>query len=140
MAKKVFISFDYDNDRHYRYLLSAIKENSSFALEFDDVTPDEIQSYDVGRIKSVLTTKIKSSTHLLVIIGDKINSYHKDYQEIGERNWQLWEIQKALDENKNIVAVKINASVPSVSKLQNVGAKWAYSFRVDSIISALKEA
>ncbi len=140
MAKKVFISFDYDNDRNYRYLLSAIKENASFDLTFDDVTPSEIQSYDVGRIKSVLTTKIREATHLLVIIGEKINSYHKDHLEIGERNWQWWEINNSIEEKKKIVAVKINASVPSVSILSGVGAKWAYSFKVENIISALKES
>jgi len=69
MAKKrIFISFDYDNDRNYRYLLKALAANPRSDIEFEDLTPEEIQSYDVGRIKAALTLRIRKSTHTLVII------------------------------------------------------------------------
>lgn len=67
-TKKVFISFDYDNDRRYRYLLKALINNPSSDIEFEDLTPEEIQSYDIGRIKAALTRRIRKSTHTLVII------------------------------------------------------------------------
>src|SRR5438067_748768 len=86
-TKRVFISFDYEHDRNYRYLLSALKENPRTDLQFADVTPAEIQSSDVGRVKAVLTTKIESATHALVIIGEYANSSHPDRFLIGERNW-----------------------------------------------------
>ena len=88
MKKRVFISFDYDHDKNYRYLLTALAKNPRSDIEFDDLTPEEIQSYDIGRIKAVLTSKIKQATHTLVIIGKYANSYHPDRDEIGERNWQ----------------------------------------------------
>lgn len=50
--KKVFICFDYDHDKHYRYLLSALKENPNSDIEFEDHTPEEIQSDDVSKIKA----------------------------------------------------------------------------------------
>lgn len=96
MAKKrIFISFDYDHDRNYRYLLTALAANPRSDIDFADCTPEEIQSYDISRIKAVLTGKIREATHVLVIIGKQANSDHPDRQEIGERNWQWWEIKKA---------------------------------------------
>jgi hypothetical protein len=71
---RVFISFDYTNDKRYRYLLQALAENPRFDIEFDDYTPSEIQSQDIGRIKAVLTRKIRESTHTLVVIGQYANS------------------------------------------------------------------
>jgi len=138
--KKVFISFDYDYDRHYRYLLSALKENSSSELEFEDVTPEEIQSSDISRIKAVLTRKIKDATHTLVIIGAHANSYHPDRAEIGERNWQWWEIKRSQEEGNKMVAVKIDKTNPTPEPLYNSNVSWAYSFKVASIIEAIENA
>lgn len=36
----VFISYDYDNDRHYKNLLVAWSKNTSFNLEFYDSSVD----------------------------------------------------------------------------------------------------
>ena len=55
--KKVFISFDYEDDSHYRNLLSAWDKNSNFEFTFSDLTPNEIQTWAVDRIKAVLTTR-----------------------------------------------------------------------------------
>ncbi len=139
-TKKVFISFDFDHDRNYRYLLSALKENSGSKITFEDLTPGEIQSYDVGRIKSVLTSRIKKSDYTLVIIGRHANSYHLDRAKIGTRNWQWWEIEKSKEEGKKFIAVKIERSNASPEPLKNVGAKWAHSFNVDAILKAINEA
>ncbi len=138
--KRIFISFDYDHDRRYRYLLKALAENPRSDLEFTDVTPEEIQSYNIPRIKAVLTTKIREATHTLVIIGKHANSYHPDRAEIGERNWQWWEIKKSIDEGKKIVAVKIDRSNSTPDPLYRQSVSWAYSFTVDSIIKAIDSA
>src|SRR6266851_4515972 len=73
--KRIFISFDYDHDRNYRYLLDAMKENSKFEIDYEDVTPDEIQSNDVAVVKAGLLARIKRSSHALVIVGSHANSY-----------------------------------------------------------------
>lgn len=138
--KKVFICFDYDHDRNYRYLLKALAENSGSAIEFEDLTPEEIQTYDVGRIKAALTARMNRSTHILVIVGSHANSYHSDSAKIGERNWQWWEIKKAAEIGLGFIAVKISSSNDSPEPLKNQGAKWAMSFKVDAILKAINEA
>ena len=138
--KRVFISFDYDHDRDYRYLLKALIANPRSDLQFEDVTPEEIQSYDIGRIKAVLTKRIRESTHTLVIVGAHANSYHPDRDEIGELNWQWWEIKKSAEEGNQFVAVKIDPGNEAPKPLYNQGAKWANSFKVESIINAIDQA
>lgn len=140
MTKKIFISFDYDHDRNYRYLLSALAKNPRSDISFDDCTPEEIQSYDISRIKSVLTRKIREATHILVIIGKHANSYHPDRIEIGERNWQWWEIKKGISEGKSFIAVKIDRSNPTPDPLYGINASWALSYTVDSILNAIDRA
>jgi len=139
-TKRIFISFDYDHDRRYRYLLKALSENPRSDLEFTDVTPEEIQSYDISRIKAVLTRKIREATHTLVIIGKHANSVHPDRAEIGERNWQWWEIKRSIDESNKLIAVKIDRSNPTPDPLYGQNVSWAYSFTVDSIIKAIDSA
>jgi len=138
--KRIFISFDYEHDKNYRYLLTALAKNPRSDIEFTDVTPEEIQSYDVGRIKAVLTKKIKEATHTLVIVGKYANSYHPDRDEIGERNWQWWEINKSDEESKGFIAVKIESSNEPPEPLYGKGATWANSFTVDSIVNAIDKA
>jgi len=138
--KKIFISFDYDNDRNYRYLLSALSKNQSSEIEFEDLTPEEIQSYNVDRIKAVLTRRISESTHVLVIIGKHANSYHPDHSKIGERNWQWWEIKKAHEKGKKFIAVKIESSNDTPEPLYGKRATWARTFNVQSILNAINSA
>jgi hypothetical protein len=70
-------------------------------MDFEDLTPVEIQSSDVGRVKAVLSQKIGAADYLLTLIGDYANSPHSDRALIGERNWQWWEIVKAKQLGKN---------------------------------------
>ncbi len=138
--KRVFISFDYDHDRNYRYLLPQLKGKAGAAIDFADVTPEEIRSDDVGRVKAVLTGKIRSATHTLVIVGKHANSYHPDRARIGERNWQWWEIKQSRAKGKKLIAVKIDRSNYPPTPLLNAGAKWAFAYRVESILKAIDEA
>ena len=140
MNKTVFISFDYDKDRNYRYLLSALNENKRFDLNFTDGTPQEIKTDSVDRVKAALTRRIKNATHTLVIIGQDANRPHRDSQAIGERNWQHWEIVQSVEYKKKLVAVKIERRYESPTPLMNQGASWATSFTVEAIIKALDQA
>lgn len=135
--KKVCISYDHENDKHYRYLLEAWNANDSFEFTFNNETPNEIKSEDISRIKAGLTTRISAATYLLVIIGEHANDVHKNTKLIGERNWINWEIKKAKDLGKKIVGVKINSQNESPEQILNSGAKWARSFKQDAIIAAL---
>jgi len=137
--KSVCMSFDYTEDKNYRNLLQAWNVNPNFQFNIDDKTPGEIDTWDIGRIKAVLTTKIKSADYMLVIIGRKSNSPHPDRTQIGQKNWQIWEIEKAKEFNKKIVAVKIDSAFESPDSLYNCGVKWAFSFSKEQIINKLNE-
>lgn len=136
--KKVCVSFDYTNDKHYRYLLSAWNANTNFDFGFNDFTPNEINSENYSRVKAVITQRIKESTYLLVLVGQYANREHPRKNEIGDENWLNWEINKAKELGKKLVAVKLHWRYESPTALLNSGAKWA-SFSKDSIIKALNE-
>jgi hypothetical protein len=138
--KKVFVSFDYENDRHYKHLLEAWDANPDFDFHFSDLSSGEIQSDDISRVKAALTTKINQATYTLVIIGKEANKRHKDYKEIGYRNWQNFEIVKSIEACNRLVAVKIDKSYESPEEISGVGASWAMSFSRDAILKALNNA
>lgn len=138
--KKVFVSFDWDNDKHYKYLLEAWDANPDFDFVFSDKTPDEIDTNNVGKIKAALTVKIKSATHTLVIIGKEANKTHKHSKLIGFKNWINFEIYQSKQNQNKIAAVKIDKSYESPDELSGAGASWAMSFTEDAIIKALNEA
>jgi MTH538 TIR-like domain (DUF1863) len=137
-VKKVFISFDWHHDRAYRYLLSAFSANPANDITFEDSTPGAVDTSDVGRVKGVLTAKIRSATHTLVLIGKYANTRHADAVKIGTRNWQWWEIEKSIEEKKKLVAVRLETGNVSPDPLLGAGAKWA-AYNVDAIAKALRE-
>lgn len=138
MKKQVCVSFDYTNDKQYYYMLKAWDANDNFDFSFGDCTPSEIQSESVSRIKAVLTQKIDAASCLLVIVGEEANKTHPDSEEIGYTNWQNYEIAKAKELGKRLVAVKISKDYESPSELLNSDASWAMSFTEDAIVKALK--
>ena len=141
MAKKrVFVSFDYEKDRHYKYLLEAWDANKNFDFLFNDQTPREIDSENVSRVKAALTTKIRTATYTLVIVGAEANKLHKDRKLIGYRNWINFEVAKSKENGNRLVGVKIDRTYESPEELKNAGAKWVLSFNEASIVNALNQA
>jgi len=138
--KKVFVSFDYDNDKHYKALLMAWDANPDFDFYFSDLSSDEIDSSSVSVVKQALSRKINEANYTLVIVGKEANKRHKDYEEIGYKNWLNYEIAKSKEHKNKLVGVKIESTYTSPDELLNSGAKWAMSFKRDPIIKALSEA
>ena len=58
-----------------------------------------------------------------MIIGEHANSYHSDRDEIGERNWQWWEIEKTSEEDNGFIAVNIDPSNDWPTPLYGKGAE-----------------
>lgn len=139
-SKSVCISFDYDNDRQYKQTLRMWNNNSRFNFNFDDKTPNEINSYDYGVIKRALSAKINKADYLLVLVGERTNTRHPNAVQIGEKNWQIWEIKKAKELGKRIVAVKLKSTNDSPIEIKNSGAGWAMSFTLSGIVKALENA
>lgn len=129
MTKKVFISYDYDNDKHYKNLLVAWSKNSDFDISFQDLSADvSINSTDAAVIKRAISAKINNSSYLLCIVGEKTHS----------SKWVEWEIGTAILNKKKLIAVKIDKSYTTPAQLLNCGAKWALSFTFDSIKKAFE--
>lgn len=132
MAKKtVFISFDYDNDAHYKNLLLAWDKNSEFDFGFyDGSLKDAIDSTNAAYIKSKIKPKILAARRLLCIIGAKTS----------KSKWIDWEIQTAKDNSKKLIGVKTAKDNTSPSGLIGAGATWALSFNFAAIKKALDES
>ena len=138
--KKICISFDWHNDRNYRYLLNALSQNPKSPISFQDLTPGEIDTNDIGRVKAVLTTKIRQATHTLVLIGAYANTEHADSAKIGTQNWIWWEIEQSKAAGNRLIAVKIKSDNRTPDPLYNSDVKWAMSFTVDAILKAINES
>ena len=129
--KKIFISYDYDNDKHYKNLLKAWDANGTFDFSFHDHSADvSINSTNAAAIKRAISAKINAATYFLCIVGEK--TY--------KSKWVKWEIDKAVELNRKIVAVKTKSTNTTPSELLNIGASWAMSFSEDAIKNAINKA
>ena len=129
--KKIFISYDYDNDKHYKNLLLAWDQNSEFDFALNDQSADvSIQSSDAAAIKRAISAKINAATYFLCIVGTKT----------GTSGWVAWEIDKAKSLNKRIVSVKTSSTNATPAGLLGAGATWAMSFTFSAIKQAIDSA
>jgi hypothetical protein len=140
MAPNVFVSFDWDNDRHYKFLLEAWHANPLFTFSFTDGTSSEINTNDVGRIKAALTAKINAATYTLVLVGKEANKRHRLSAEIGFKNWINFEVNRSKLARNRLVAVKLDRMNESPEELLGADATWAMGFSEQAIISALRGA
>lgn len=130
-TKKVFVSYDYVNDKHYKNLLLAWDANRDFDFYLNDQSVDvSVDSTDAGAIKRVISSKINESTYFLCLIG----------KNTSKSQWIAWEINKAVELKKKIVAVKIESTNETPDAIVGVGATWAMSFKFDSIKKAIEGA
>ena len=129
--RRIFISYDYENDRHYKNLLLAWDQHRDFDFYISDYSADiSINSIKAWTIKSVLSRYINEAPTFLVIIG----------KQTYKSSWVRWEIQKAIELRKKIVAVKTNRDNETPSELLGIGASWAMSFSFTSITNAINNA
>lgn len=138
--KKIFVSFDFENDRNYKYLLEAWNSNPEFEFEFEDKSSREINSWNISTVKAGLTRKINEADYTLVIVGKEANKLHKDRTLIGYRNWQNFEIAKSKQNGNKLIAVKLDRTYASPEELLNSNASWAFSFSEPEIMKAVKKA
>ncbi len=137
--KKVCVSFDFEHDKNYYYLLEAWNNNPNIDFSIDDCTPSEIQSESISTIKQVLSTKIGQANYMIAIIGKHSGDKHPDSKEIRYRNWQSYEIDKNHEKSNGLVVVKLDSSYTVPNEAYGIGAKWVNSFNLDDILSALND-
>lgn len=132
-VQRVFVSYDHSEDAHYKRLLEAWDANSNFAFKFDQRSPSvAINSTEASRVKAALTTKLKESEILLVLVGSKTK----------DSDWVNWEIERAKssDIRLKLAAVKLSSLNSSPLGLLNCGTAWATAFKRDPILEALRNA
>lgn len=138
--KKVFVSFDYENDRHYKYLLEAWNANDDFDFVFSDKTPTEIDSDNIGPIKAGLRKKIREATHTLVIVGKEANKQHKDHELIDYRNWINFEVAKSIEDGNRLALVRLDRGNTLPEEVYEGEYALVEGYTEDNIIDVLDRA
>jgi hypothetical protein len=127
-TNKVFIGYDYDSDKASKDLLLGWNVNKEFDFSSYDRSFDvTVDSDEAVAIKQELAARIGDSNHFLCIVGKE--TYHSD--------WMAWEIRKALELKKKLVAAKTDSTNNSPTTMQGVGASWSTMFNFDSIKKAM---
>ena len=138
--KKVFVSFDWDHDKHYKFLLEAWDANPEFDFNFSDQTPGEINTNNIDRIKAGLTAKINASTYTLFIVGQYANQLHKDRNLIGFDNWINFEANKSVSAKNHLAVIKIDKSNVVPKQLEGAHYWHATGFNQNNVIALLNKA
>ena len=130
-TRKIFISFEY-GDLRYKNLLMAWSKNPDFAEFYinDQSVTEPVDSDKAAPIKRVISARIADATGLLCIVGE----------ETADSGWVKWEINKAIELGKRLIAVKINKDCKTPSPLMGAGATWALSFNFEAIKKAIDDA
>jgi len=89
-----------------------------------------IDSNDAAAIKRAISAKINAATYFLCLVGTYTHN----------SDWVDWEIEKAIELKKRLVAVKISSTNSTPQRLIGAGASWAMSFTFDSIKKAIDNA
>jgi hypothetical protein len=129
--KRVFISYDYDNDKAAvdRLLEWDAKREIAFS-SYDRALDVAVESEEAATIKQDLAARIANASHFLCVVGKR--TYHS--------GWAAWATHKALELNKKVIAVKTDAINDSPSALRGIGASWSMMFNFNSIKQAIIDA
>ena len=129
MAKnKVFVGYDYDNDKAAKDRLLGWDVNKEFDFSSYDRSFDvAVDSPGAAAIKQDLAARIGDASYFLYIVGKE--SYRS--------GWAAWEVEKAVELKKKLVAVKTDSIYNSPSVLQRAGVRWSTMFDFDSIKQAI---
>jgi hypothetical protein len=125
--KKVYISYDYANDRPYKNLLLAWNDKEEFnplVLVSDIYEDNNLDS----EIQKVIADKLNQASVFLVIVG------HNTYQS----KWVEWEINQALDRELPVLIVKTDSKNQIPQNLFKVKTVQVDSFIFQVISDAIK--
>ena len=128
MAKnKVFIGYD-ECDKAAKDRLLGWDINKEFDFSSYDRSVDvAVDSEAAMDIKQDLAARIGDASFLLCIVG----------KESYRNGWMAWEIRKAVELKKKLVAAKTDSTNNSPTALQGIGASWSTTFNFDSIKKAM---
>jgi hypothetical protein len=131
-SKQVYLSFDHENDGYYRDVLVNWSKMPGFAqLWINDEPPAvPVDSPGAEPVKQALAKRISAASGLLCVVGATSST----------NDWMAWEIKKADELGKRIIAVRINRDCAVPEMLSDMGATCAMSFTFEGIRRAIDEA
>lgn len=138
--KKVYVCFDYERDRDYKFLLEAWNFNPHFEFTFNDRSPREILSNNISVVKACLTKKIQEADYTLVLAGKDANKLHKEREYIGYRNWQNYEVARSVANNNRLVIVELSDYEKAPEECYGHNAVWAGKYSQENILKGINEA
>ena len=125
---KLFIAYDYDRDKAAKDRLLGWDVNKEFDFSFYDRSFDfAVDSDEANVVKHDLAARIGDASHFLCIVG----------KETYRSAWMAWEIARAIELRKKLVAAKTDSTNNSPTAMQGVGASWSTMFNFDSIKKAM---
>ena len=131
-SKQVYLSFDHAHDGYYKDVLVTWSKMPGFAqLWINDHPPTmPVDAPDADSYKEALAQRIRAASGLLCVLG----------AESSTNGWMEWEIKKADQLGKRIIAVRINRDCAVPELLSDLGATCAMSFTFEGIRRAIEEA
>ncbi|MBI1995909.1 MAG: TIR domain-containing protein [Deltaproteobacteria bacterium] len=127
-TNKVFIGYEYDNDKAAKDRLLGWDANKEFDFSsYDQSFGIAVDSPGAAAIKQELAARIGDASYFLYIVG----------KESFRSGWVAWEVRKAVELKKKLVAVKTDSIYNSPPVLQSAGASWSTMFNFDSIKQAI---
>ena len=131
-SKQVYLSFDHENDGYYKDVLVTWSKIPGFAqLWVNDQPPTvSVDSPEAEPFREALGKRIGAASGLLCVVGTNCST----------NDWMAWEIKKADQLGKRIIAVRINRDCAVPELLSDMGATCAMSFTFEGIRRAIEEA
>lgn len=123
----VFISYDYDHDKADKDRLLGWNIDHEFEFcSYDKSINVPLDSNEAVAIKQAIGAQIGRASFFLCLVG------HDTYCN----SWAKWQIEKALDLKKNIIAVKPDSLSNSPAVLQRRDVSWC-NFNLQSVKKAI---
>lgn len=124
MAKtRIFVCFKNSELDAMNTILDWDKDQQFDFVFQKDIPRAAFHSEEAKQIKSELTEKIKSASHLLCLIG----------KDTANNDWINWQVQTASVTGRKVIAIRLNMKNKSPASLLNFGSTFAKEFTFDAL-------
>ena len=131
-TKRIFLSYDHENDGNLKDVLVAWSKQPGFAhfSVYDQPITVSVDNEAAEPLKRAIAERIGAASGFLCVVGAKTFT----------NPWVEWEIKKADELGKRMVAVRVNRDCSFPEVLSEVAATCAMSFTFEGIRKAIDEA
>jgi hypothetical protein len=124
---RVFVCF-HPNDLGSMKTLLEWDANKEFDFVYEEALPRvAFHSDEAKQVKAELTEKIKSTTHLLCLVG----------KDASNNAWINWLIQTGSVTGRKVVAARLSSGAKAPASLLNFGSTTAKAFTFEAIKAAV---